>query len=91
MTRIRFATLNSVNFKVGRFKSEDGPDTLSSGLGISIETSNYTRPGSCIKTALPLATVTSLGPVNWGVVYPTVTTSEALGSESVFLRCPNRT
>ena len=33
----------------------------------------------------------SPGPVNWGVVYPTVTTQAALGSKSVFLRCPNRT
>ena len=58
--------------RVGRFKCEYGPDTLSKGWGTSIKTRNYTRPGSCIKTALPQATVFSLGPVNWGVVYPTV-------------------
>ena len=31
-------------------------------------TRRYTWPGSRIKTALPQATVTSQGPVNWGVV-----------------------
>ena len=33
---------------------------------------NYTWSRSCIKTSLPQATVFSLGPVNWDVVYATV-------------------
>ena len=59
--------------KVGRFKSEYGPDTLSIGWGTSIKTRNYSRPGSCIKTALPKSAVFSLGPVNWCVVCLAVT------------------
>ena len=35
--------------------------------------------GSCIKSALPQVTVTSQGPVNWSVVYPTVLSTAALG------------
>ena len=57
----------------------------------TIKACNYNWPGSCIKTTLPKATVTSPGPVNLGVVYPTVTTPAALGSKSVYLRCPIRT
>ena len=57
-----------LNSKVGRFKSEHGPDPQSKGSGTCIKTSNYTWPGSCIKMVLPKATVTSPG---WGVVYPT--------------------
>ena len=36
--------------------------------GNSIANRNYTWPGSCIKTALLKATITSQGPVNWGVL-----------------------
>ena len=39
-------------------------------------------PGSWI----PQATVTSKGPVNWGVVYPTLLSPAALGPNGVFLR-----
>ena len=35
-------------------------------------------PGFCIKMALPQATMFSLGPVNWRVVYMTVFSSAAL-------------
>ena len=52
--------------------------SLSKESGTSIKTRNYTRPGYCMKTALPKATVTFPGPVNWGVVYPTVNTLAAL-------------
>ena len=33
---------------------------------------HYAWPGSCIIMALLQATVFSLGPVNWGVVYPVI-------------------
>ena len=69
--------------KVGRFKSEYGPETLSKGWGTSNNIHNYTRPGSSIKTALPKAIVTSPGPVNWGVIYATVLSYAALGPNSV--------
>ena len=39
---------------------------------------HYTWPGSCIITVLPQATGFSVGPVNWGVVYPTMFSIEAL-------------
>ena len=77
--------------KVFSFWLDLGSIPLSKGSGTSIKTRNYTRPGSCIKTALPQATVTSLVPVNGDVVYPTVTSPAALGSKSVFLRRPIRT
>ena len=57
------------NGKVGRFKSEYSPDILSKGWETSIKTSNYTW--ILYLNGPPQATVTSLGPVNWGV-YPTV-------------------
>ena len=48
-------------------------------------------PGSCIKTDLPQATVFSLGPVNWGVVRPTVFSLAALEPcNCVFLRVQTR-
>ena len=65
--------------KTGSFRSEYGPDPLTRGSETRIDNRNYTRPGSRIKTALPQATITSPGPVNWGV-YPTVSTPAALGS-----------
>ena len=52
---------------------------------------HYTWPGSCIKTALSQATVASPGPVNWGVVYPKVTSPAALGPKIVFQRRSTRT
>ena len=39
---------------------------LSKGSGTTIKTSNYTRPGSCKKSTLPQATVTSPGPCYLG-------------------------
>ena len=47
--------------------------------GTSIMDRNNTRPGSDTKMALPQATITSPGPVNWGVVYLTGTSLVALG------------
>ena len=53
--RLFYALDRKLFSKVGHFKSEYGPDTLSKRLEISIKTHNYTRPGSYIKTALPQA------------------------------------
>ena len=85
--------------RMGLRLSVSGPSTvqthypLSKGSGTCIKTCNYSWPASCIKTALPKVTVTSLDPVNWGVLYLTVLSPAALGSKSasVFLRRPNRT
>ena len=46
----------------------------------------YSWPGSYSKKALPQATVFSLGPVNWGVVYLTVFSLAVLGPLFVLLR-----
>ena len=52
---------------------KEGAKEYSRHAGIRLyQDRHYTWAEFCIKTALPQATVFSLGIVNWGVVYPTV-------------------
>ena len=71
--RIRFIVLGSISDRFNYQKVWNQHQ--------EIRTCNYTRPGSCIciNTALPQATITSPGRVNWGVFYPKVTILAALG------------